>query len=62
MFLKFRAVVGLDVFNLAISQVKQTIEKIGRVVGIGPPLHAGEGHFGKRINTGKDVSFQIVHS
>jgi hypothetical protein len=57
---KFRAIVSLDVFNVSIKEVKESVQKISGVQGIGIFVHSGKGHFGEVVYSRENVPLEIV--
>lgn len=59
-FVKFRSVISLDVFNVAIHQIKQAIQEVGGISGIGAFVHSSKSYLGEEIDTREDVAPESV--
>ena len=57
-FMEFRSVIGLDVFNVSINQVKKPIEKISGIFGTGSFVHSSKSYLRKEIDAGKDIALE----
>jgi hypothetical protein len=61
-FMEFRSVVGLNVFNVSGNEILQAVQKVGSVTGVGFQIHSSKSHLGKEITAGKNVTFEILFS
>jgi len=58
--MELRSVVCLNILNIAVNQVKQSVEKVGGISGAGAFVHSSKSYLGKEVYAGKDMTLKLV--